>query len=307
MKRLSHRSTQPAGGAPRLAALLLAALLMLGTILTPAQAQELHTIKIRFDLNGTSVVAALEDNASTRSFVAMLPLTLKLDDYAGTEKIAYLPEELDIGDAPEGITPRQGDLTYYAPWGNLAIFIKDFRHSAAWSDSAGSWRAWTPCASPARPRSPSNVWETDRRGPRHRNASAFAERSTAMTAWPQTELQQIAEADDLHIAPFREDGTTYGTPTWIWSVAVDGDLYVRAYNGVNSRWYRAAMAQGAGRIAAAGLTREVRFAPVEGDTNDRIDAAYQEKYAGSPYLAPMIGQSTRAATVRISPRTTKEA
>lgn len=121
---------QPAGGAPRLAALLLAALLMLGTILTPAQAQELHTMKIRFDLNGTSVVAALEDNASTRSFVAMLPLTLKLDDYAGTEKIAYLPEKLDIGDAPEGITPRQGDFTYYGPWGNLAIFIKDFRHSA---------------------------------------------------------------------------------------------------------------------------------------------------------------------------------
>ena len=57
-----------------------------------------------------------------------------------------------------------------------------------------------------------------------------------MTAWAQDELQKIAEADDLHIAPFRADGTTYGTPTWIWSVAVDGDLYVRAYNGQSSRW-----------------------------------------------------------------------
>ena len=68
-----------------------------------------------------------------------------------------------------------------------------------------------------------------------------------MTAWPQEELQRIAEADDLHIAPFREDGTTYGTPTWIWSVAVDGDLYVRAYNGQVSRWYRAALGR---RLAA---------------------------------------------------------
>jgi hypothetical protein len=36
--------------------------------------------------------------------------------------------------------------------------------------------------------------------------------------WLQDELRKIADADDLHIAPFREDGVTYGTPTWIWSV-----------------------------------------------------------------------------------------
>lgn len=44
------------------------------------------------------------------------------------------------------------------------------------------------------------------------------------------DIQQIAAADDLHIAPFREDGKTYGTPTWIWNVAVNNELYVRAYN-----------------------------------------------------------------------------
>lgn len=43
-----------------------------------------------------------------------------------------------------------------------------------------------------------------------------------MTDWPKGELRRIVEADDLHIAPLREDGGTYGTPTWIWSVAVDG-------------------------------------------------------------------------------------
>jgi hypothetical protein len=34
-----------------------------------------------------------------------------------------------------------------------------------------------------------------------------------MRAWAQDELQKIVEADDLHIAPFRADGTMYGTPT----------------------------------------------------------------------------------------------
>ena len=58
-----------------------------------------------------------------------------------------------------------------------------------------------------------------------------------MPGFALDELDRIAAADDLHIAPFREDGSTPGTPTWIWSVVVDGALYVRAYNGVNSRWY----------------------------------------------------------------------
>jgi hypothetical protein len=130
------------------------------------------------------------------------------------------------------------------------------------------------------------------------------EESLEMTTWPKDELRRIAEADDLHIAPFREDGKTYGTPTWIWSVAVDDGLYVRGYNGQKSRWYQAAVRQKAGRIVAAGLTKEVALAPVEGPMNDRIDEAYRAKYRGSPYLDPMIGKRARAATVRIIPRAT---
>ena len=32
-----------------------------------------------------------------------------------------------------------------------------------------------------------------------------------MATWLTEELRKIAEADDLHISPFREDGVTYGT------------------------------------------------------------------------------------------------
>ncbi len=123
-----------------------------------------------------------------------------------------------------------------------------------------------------------------------------------MTAWPKDELRKIAEADDLHISPFREDGLTYGTPTWIWSVAVDDALYVRAYNGQNSRWYQAAIRQKAGRITAAAMTKEVAFEPVNGSINDLIDDAYGSKYHGSPYLKPMVGARARSATVKVMPR-----
>lgn len=121
-------------------------------------------------------------------------------------------------------------------------------------------------------------------------------------AWPEAELALIATADDLHVSPFREDGVTYGTPTWIWSVVVDDGLYVRAYNGQASRWYQAAAREGAGRITVAGLGREVRFEPVSGPLGDRIDEAYRTKYRGSPYLGAMIGPQARAATLRITLR-----
>lgn len=123
-----------------------------------------------------------------------------------------------------------------------------------------------------------------------------------MRPWPATELRGIVDADDLHIAPLREDGITFGTPTWIWCVAVDGALYVRGYHGQRSTWYQAAIKQGAGRIVAASRTTDVAFEPVTGSINDRIDAAYRSKYGSSPYLAAMVAAAARSATVCITPR-----
>ena len=115
------------------------------------------------------------------------------------------------------------------------------------------------------------------------------------------EIAKIAQNDDFHIAPFREDGKTYGTPTWIWSVKVDDNLYVRAYYGTKSRWYKAAMREKAGKIQAAGMEKKVRFEPVSGEINEQIDEAYRKKYSTSPYLQSMISGQAKAATIRVMP------
>lgn len=122
-----------------------------------------------------------------------------------------------------------------------------------------------------------------------------------MSTFDSDTLAAIGGADDLHISPLRDDGVTYGTPTWIWSVVVDDALFVRAYNGTSSRWYRAAMQQGAGRIRAAGHEHAVLFEDAAGIEDGLIDAAYEAKYHGSPYLPPMLTAKTTAATVKISP------
>ncbi|MHA6863754.1 cyclophilin-like fold protein [Ralstonia pseudosolanacearum] len=87
-------------------------------------------MKVRLTtVDGKIITATLNDSATAQDFAALLPLTLSLDDYAATEKIAYLPRRLSTAGVPDGFTPSVGDITYYAPWGNLAIFHKDFRYS----------------------------------------------------------------------------------------------------------------------------------------------------------------------------------
>jgi hypothetical protein len=126
-----------------------------------------------------------------------------------------------------------------------------------------------------------------------------------MTAWYEDELRRVADADDLHISPFREAGVTYGKPTWNWSVALDDDLYVRAYNGRGSRWYQAAMRQKAGPICRrhdkGGFVRPGRWSD---QRSRRHNNAYRAKYHRSPYVGPMIGTNARSTTVRVMPRET---
>jgi hypothetical protein len=91
--------------------------------------QKASAMKVRLTINGRTLTASLSDNATARDFLALLPLTLTLEDYAATEKISYLPRKLSTAGAPAGFDPSVGDIAYYAPWGNLAIFYKDFGYS----------------------------------------------------------------------------------------------------------------------------------------------------------------------------------
>jgi hypothetical protein len=100
---------------------------------TPAQAvvlREASTVKINIRIGDRSIPATLNDSKAAQDFASLLPLSLTLEDYASTEKIGDLPRKLSIDGAPPGFDPSVGDITYYAPWGNLAIFYKDFEYSS---------------------------------------------------------------------------------------------------------------------------------------------------------------------------------
>lgn len=88
-----------------------------------------QTMRIRITTGDRAFTAVLEDSETARDFASLLPIEVRLDDHNRTEKVADLPRRLSTAGAPEGADPVVGDIAYYAPWGNLAIYYRDF----AWS------------------------------------------------------------------------------------------------------------------------------------------------------------------------------
>ena len=97
---------------------------------TKGDEETLENARIKLTVNGNEeIFVNLDDNQASRDFLEMLPLTLTFEDFNSTEKIATLPNELSTEGQPSGYIPKTGDFAYYAPWGNISVFYKDFRYS----------------------------------------------------------------------------------------------------------------------------------------------------------------------------------
>lgn len=88
-----------------------------------------QTTKIKLTFEGNEIYALINNSKAGDDFLSLLPLSVKAEDFNSTEKIFYLNKKLNTKNEPDGITPKAGDITYYAPWGNIAIFYRDFRYS----------------------------------------------------------------------------------------------------------------------------------------------------------------------------------
>ena len=96
---------------------------------TEPSTEQANSMKINIRVGTEVVTATLIDNKTTQDFISLLPLTLTLEDHANTEKVSDLPRRLSTEDAPPGSDPSVGDIAYYAPWGNLAMYYNDFGYS----------------------------------------------------------------------------------------------------------------------------------------------------------------------------------
>src|SRR6266536_6002178 len=123
-----------------------------------------------------------------------------------------------------------------------------------------------------------------------------------MSTWTSDELDKIAAADELQLAPARRDGTLR-KPMTIWVVRHGDDLYVRSAYGRTSTWFRGTQDRHEGHIHAGGVDKDVRFVEADDDVNDEIDAAYRTKYRryAARFVNPMVSPEARAATIKLVP------
>ncbi|KAF1298593.1 hypothetical protein BAU15_10710 [Enterococcus sp. JM4C] len=122
-----------------------------------------------------------------------------------------------------------------------------------------------------------------------------------MTKWLNEELEAIGNDENLYLSIPNPDGNMHA-PAWIWIAEADGRLFARGYSGQSARWYQSAKREGRGHLSVGGIEKEVHIRIVQDESlNEAIDKGYEKKYAGSAYLAHMIGQLAKSATVEFIP------
>jgi len=123
------------------------------------------------------------------------------------------------------------------------------------------------------------------------------------TAWTGDELDHAGDTEELQLASRRPDGSLRPYVT-MWVARAGRDLYVRSAYGPGNPWYRHATASGTGRVRAAGIERDVTFAPASAEAQHDIDAAYHAKYDryGPAIVGSVTGPAAHQVTIRLLPQ-----
>ena len=97
-------------------------------MMIPLFANKEYNMKISVNSNETTIVFELNNSDASKDLISQLPLSIEVEDYASMEKIFY-PEKLSTSNTPMS-NAKKGTLAYYAPWGDVVMFYKDFRSAS---------------------------------------------------------------------------------------------------------------------------------------------------------------------------------
>ena len=93
-----------------------------------------------------------------------------------------------------------------------------------------------------------------------------------MSAWTGDEVDALAAAEEVQIAPRRRDGTLRN-PFTVWTVRLGDDLYVRSVRGRDGAWFRGIQETHSGRIRGGRVEKDVSFVDADPNIVDEIDGA----------------------------------
>ena len=87
----------------------------------------LSEMLIRVTCGEHSAVFQLYDTEAALDLYEQLPLILELENFRDAQWMFYPPEELGVTDAEVYHDGRRGELSYYAPWGDVFMLYEDFK------------------------------------------------------------------------------------------------------------------------------------------------------------------------------------
>lgn len=97
--------------------------------LTPASEEHgltLSDMRIKITSQGRTATFRLYDTTAAKEFYDQLPLTLDLSNFRDAQWMFYPPEKLNVTAREAYHDGKKGELSYYAPWGDVFMLYKNF-------------------------------------------------------------------------------------------------------------------------------------------------------------------------------------
>lgn len=89
-------------------------------------APRLSSLKVEIVSQGKKATFQLYETTAAREFYEQLPLELDLSNFRDAQWMFYPPEKLNVKASEAYHDGKKGELSYYAPWGDVFMLYKDF-------------------------------------------------------------------------------------------------------------------------------------------------------------------------------------
>lgn len=86
----------------------------------------LSQMKVAITSKGRTATFQLYDTKAAKEFYDQLPLALNLDNFRDAQWMFYPPKKLNVTPNEAYHDGKKGELSYYAPWGDVFMLYKDF-------------------------------------------------------------------------------------------------------------------------------------------------------------------------------------
>jgi hypothetical protein len=120
-----------------------------------------------------------------------------------------------------------------------------------------------------------------------------------MAGWTNDELKEFETAEALQNRPYADNGSDFEQDIPTWTVADNGNLYVRGAKGKDTKWVDFGTRNG-GRVGVNNQNYEVKYEVVNDPAEiEAVSRAFTNKYPAGSILTMMTSKVAESATIKL--------